>query len=216
LHPFAQRLLAVAARTALGFTLRSVVISVEVMHCQTCRRSIPPKATRCLYCGGAPSSETKPSVRCPDCRGEMHTGDRGGVPASACGACSGLWFHRGDLERAVVAARKDGPVDRWSHLPSPVDVHAPQRSCPVCRQVMLRKNFQGSGVIVDVCGAHGVFLDRGELERIAAHEPKAQAPERPARVSNTTYRHERHVYVDGGMILADTAVSAVIDALLDW
>jgi hypothetical protein len=32
---------------------------------------------------------------------------------------------------------------------------------------MNRKNFaQSSGVVLDVCGKHGIWLDRGELERI--------------------------------------------------
>ena len=34
---------------------------------------------------------------------------------------------------------------------------------------MLRRNFlETSGVIVDVCGPHGVWLDRGELETLTA------------------------------------------------
>jgi Zn-finger nucleic acid-binding protein len=34
---------------------------------------------------------------------------------------------------------------------------------------MLRKNFlETSGVIVDVCSAHGVWFDRGELTKIFA------------------------------------------------
>ena len=41
------------------------------------------------------------------------------------------------------------------------------RPCPVCRKLMNRSNYGGgSGVIVDVCGPHGVFLDRGELTKI--------------------------------------------------
>ncbi|MGA7992660.1 MAG: zf-TFIIB domain-containing protein, partial [Thermoanaerobaculia bacterium] len=41
------------------------------------------------------------------------------------------------------------------------------RPCPVCKKLMNRSNFGGgSGVIVDVCGPHGVFLDRGELTKI--------------------------------------------------
>ena len=36
--------------------------------------------------------------------------------------------------------------------------------CPVCHKLMNRSNYgSGSGVIVDVCGPHGVFFDRGEL-----------------------------------------------------
>jgi len=38
------------------------------------------------------------------------------------------------------------------------------RKCPSCGEPMLRRNFHGSsGVVVDVCGPHGIWLDRGEL-----------------------------------------------------
>ena len=39
--------------------------------------------------------------------------------------------------------------------------------CPQCRKLMNRVNFsKTSGVIMDVCKADGVWLDRGELERV--------------------------------------------------
>jgi len=42
------------------------------------------------------------------------------------------------------------------------------RKCPICGDLMQRKNFgKRSGVIVDWCGEHGVWLDADELESIA-------------------------------------------------
>src|SRR4029434_7276490 len=39
--------------------------------------------------------------------------------------------------------------------------------CPECTMLMNRKNFANrSGVIVDVCTAHGGWFDRGELARV--------------------------------------------------
>jgi Zn-finger nucleic acid-binding protein len=39
--------------------------------------------------------------------------------------------------------------------------------CPTCTKLMNRTNFaQASGVILDVCKQHGVWLDRGELQRV--------------------------------------------------
>jgi Zn-finger nucleic acid-binding protein len=41
--------------------------------------------------------------------------------------------------------------------------------CPSCGQLMNRKNFGGeSGVVVDVCSAHGTWFDEGELPRVLA------------------------------------------------
>jgi Zn-finger nucleic acid-binding protein len=39
--------------------------------------------------------------------------------------------------------------------------------CPVCGDLMLRRNFgRVSGVVVDVCAKHGTWFDVGELARI--------------------------------------------------
>jgi Zn-finger nucleic acid-binding protein len=39
--------------------------------------------------------------------------------------------------------------------------------CPICRDLMLRRNFgQVSGVVVDVCAKHGTWFDIGELAHI--------------------------------------------------
>jgi Zn-finger nucleic acid-binding protein len=41
------------------------------------------------------------------------------------------------------------------------------RKCPVCKELMHRINFGArSGVIVDQCKTHGVWLDSGELKRL--------------------------------------------------
>ena len=73
---------------------------------------------------------------------------------------------------ATLATRIDAerPVDKPAHPPR----HASQAQresavhyawCPECRQTMARMNFGGhSGIVVDVCRAHGTWFDRGELE----------------------------------------------------
>ena len=38
------------------------------------------------------------------------------------------------------------------------------RRCPHCQDMMNRNNFLKSGIIVDVCRKHGVYLDEGEFE----------------------------------------------------
>ena len=41
------------------------------------------------------------------------------------------------------------------------------RGCPVCERLMQRRNWGlRSGVLVDVCAAHGVWFDADELARI--------------------------------------------------
>ena len=43
--------------------------------------------------------------------------------------------------------------------------------CPFCANPMNRKNWgRLSGIIVDVCGPHGIFVDAGELDKIRDFE----------------------------------------------
>jgi Zn-finger nucleic acid-binding protein len=39
-------------------------------------------------------------------------------------------------------------------------------SCPCCGQAMKRKRMKG--VAIDLCGEHGIWLDKGELSAIMA------------------------------------------------
>ena len=95
----------------------------------------------------------------------------GGADVRECGACGGLWLDPATLQRlcdareqhatitGMLAARvpsAGGAVDAVRYVP-----------CPACHRLMNRVNFaRTSGVIMDVCRAHGVWLDRGELERV--------------------------------------------------
>ena len=39
--------------------------------------------------------------------------------------------------------------------------------CPICGELMPRRNFRRiSGVLIDICRDHGIWLDPGELEQI--------------------------------------------------
>src|ERR1019366_7625487 len=87
-----------------------------------------------------------------------------------CGRCGGEYVAREALGRLLSAyaatARAGGPT--YSR-PSPFSDPVRYRKCPACGEMMLRKNFrESSGVIVDVCAAHGVWFDRGELATILA------------------------------------------------
>jgi Zn-finger nucleic acid-binding protein len=95
----------------------------------------------------------------------------GGTTLRSCNACGGLWLDPHALQRlcdtreeragvvSVLAAR----VPDNSTAPDVVK-YAP---CPVCTKLMNRTNLaKSSGVILDVCKNDGVWLDRGELQRV--------------------------------------------------
>jgi Zn-finger nucleic acid-binding protein len=101
----------------------------------------------------------------------------GGIAVSECGSCQGLWIPEGLLERLVERARdaRCGADPARPPAPpprlrggNPAAQRVAYRRCPECDAFMQRRNFRRrSGVIVDVCGRHGTWVDAGELERIA-------------------------------------------------
>lgn len=96
-----------------------------------------------------------------------------GVEIHRCIACAGLWLDPGELDSMVddpgpteanVADLREGMKDL--RVPTgPVRY----RKCPRCKHMMARRNFGShSGVIVDECRQHGMYLDPGEFEAIEA------------------------------------------------
>lgn len=61
-------------------------------------------------------------------------------------------------------------------------------TCPVCQGAMREVNREG--ILIDVCTqCRGVWLDRGELEKLAAFMP-AQEARRPMRDAPDAYRED--------------------------
>ena len=110
-------------------------------------------------------------MKCPACQHGLRRFKIGSVNLDACaGGCGGIWFDYDELikvdcekvdQHPVVATPKYDPA-------VVVDDYA-VRKCPRCADVILDKKLfsLGSGVILDRClECRGVWLDRGELEKI--------------------------------------------------
>lgn len=162
--------------------------------CARCAVRAPTGARWCPGCGArlgeqplAPRADAAP---CPACGGALRERDVGAHRMTECGGCGGLWLAAalleelaGAAERAGIAggAQRDGGAVLRDAGDAPREPAAPRvvyRPCPACRELMQRRNHGGSsGVVVDVCRAHGVWLDAHELERVLAWS-RAGGPER--------------------------------------
>ena len=122
--------------------------------------------------------------------------------AHECAQCGGLWLDPESLQRLSNASEDRSQVavvlaGRVPMLATPPDTvrYIP---CPRCERLMNRKNFaQGSGVVLDVCSKHGIWLDRGELERLLGFVEKgglahARARERERWVEEQRWMTARH------------------------
>lgn len=88
-----------------------------------------------------------------------------------CLGCGGIFLDNKSLE-AIVAKQGHAPHQAAgvAHVAPAASRHALDPvhyvKCPLCRAIMNRVNFgKRSGVIVDVCKAHGTWFDAGELTR---------------------------------------------------
>jgi Zn-finger nucleic acid-binding protein len=154
------------------------------MHrCKSC--SAPLSGIFCDYCGsrnnvdlGAyrPLNVRPNQVRnCPVCHTRMQTIDVGKkIPflIERCESCFGLFFDKEELETMIELSVKGSRnvnvkvLQELTENPRFVDVVV-YRRCPVCRKHMNRKNYgRRSGVIMDECAEHGIWLDPGELRQI--------------------------------------------------
>ena len=97
----------------------------------------------------------------------------GTAPVRECGRCEGLWLDT-PVFRLICADREQQSIVLGDSSPltghQTVIAHEERVRyipCPHCGQLMNRINFANcSGVVVDVCKAHGTWFDRDELRQI--------------------------------------------------
>jgi Zn-finger nucleic acid-binding protein len=103
-----------------------------------------------------------------------------------CSRCGGEWVCQDGL-RSVVEAETPRVVP--SARPSvqalqTADLTVRYRGCPSCGERMNRRQFMvGSGVIIDECRGHGVWLDSEERERILEYVRSGAAERRQQQMA---------------------------------
>jgi len=85
-----------------------------------------------------------------------------------CPQCAGLWLDSGEF--GFHASERDAYADPSiprTYQKKPMESGKNYLKCVRCDALMIRRNFRKiSGVLIDICRDHGVWLDAGELERI--------------------------------------------------
>ena len=157
-------------------------------RCSNCQAPLPPGSLLCEYCGNRTDVDLKgihyytthesddPRI-CPRCAVALKTVDlklnNGRFLIDRCEQCLGIFFDPGELEALLEATvQNTGGIDR-AGLEAINEKREPNQypiayiKCPVCQKLMHRVNFGAkSGVIVDRCKEHGVWLDGGELRQL--------------------------------------------------
>jgi Zn-finger nucleic acid-binding protein len=111
---------------------------------------------------------------CPVCGAELAVKYFARIEMQRCPSCGGFWIQRrrfGEVLRLYMghlSQRHDVKCGRRKRV-NPWTLDEPGRCCPLCGRRMAKLNYgYNSNVIVDVCrNCAGMWLDRGELEKIA-------------------------------------------------
>lgn len=155
------------------------------MNCTNCGGRLEGNLTLCPFCGARQdvdlaqihyrNIETDSPMPCPGCESTLGVIEFDTDPAiriERCHECLGMFFNPGELEALLEA--KVNPVvwvdrQRLDEIAANFGYHheVVYRRCPMCLERMSHLNFGGrSGVILDRCGTHGVWLEGGELRRL--------------------------------------------------
>ena len=153
-------------------------------NCRSCSAPLPADSSFCSYCGTRNdldvmamqrfSEEHEESRRlCPDCEVVMetiHLSEDGSFAVERCQACYGLFFDPGEVQAFLEATVAPAFVVNYqeivniNHERANRDRPVHYVKCPDCGKYMNRVNFGAtSGVVMDQCKAHGVWLSNGEL-----------------------------------------------------
>ncbi len=141
--------------------------------CHSCGTPIAPEAV-----AGEPTE-----LACPSCKPARRLSSRQLADAKTllamleCGGCAGVWLGHRTFDTLQERAQREvtpGSFVRPGATSRPAPgkgeaVKVSYRPCPVCQKLMVRRNFAGtSGIVVDVCGADGLWFDAEELDSVLA------------------------------------------------
>jgi Zn-finger nucleic acid-binding protein len=147
---------------------------LAVVACPSCFGMVFAGAKFCSHCGAALARAEIPTAvkeLCPRCQIGMNTVLIGQTNLRECPQCEGIWADAASLQK-ICADREQqsavlGTATPWSSTVKDIEKNIRYIPCPVCNKLMNRIMFAHcSGVVVDVCKAHGTWFDKDELRRI--------------------------------------------------
>ena len=147
--------------------------ALQTVACPKCLGMMFVGTQFCPHCGAravAVEHGANSSHPCPRCNLPLHRVEVASTPLEECARCGGLWIDVGSFEHICsdAEARQAATGLVISH-PASIDPNIRYLKCPQCQDLMSRMNYAGrSGVIINVCRNHGIWLDRDEMRQIVA------------------------------------------------
>jgi Zn-finger nucleic acid-binding protein len=104
----------------------------------------------------------------------MFTYEVDGATIDECEGCGGIWFDRNEIQKVVDLSGEFESSPAAAATPAPEALRTPvereeARTCVRCLGRMDRGPIApGSDAVADFCPRHGLWLDRGAIERLRA------------------------------------------------
>lgn len=191
-------------------------------RCNSCSAPLPANTNKCTYCGVRSDvdlhnkhdyhvNETESERICPHCEIPLQTvnlNSEGKLQIERCKECYGLFFDPGEIESLLESSVSNVQEINRQHIRN-INKDRFQKKqkikyvkCPVCRILMNRVNYgHRSGVIIDSCRKHGVWLDNGEITHLMEwtkaggqllHQKENQTPKpQPSRHTSSHRDNDR-------------------------
>ena len=167
-----------------------VAKEVYTMKCIYCAAPMPKRGLVCDYCGrrnplnlsalekiSFSKSRAAVPLNCLSCETEMeqiNVGIAEEIIIHRCATCDGVFISEEDLQHTIrhqigVVHKIDYSILRFI-LDNPrqeYGIDTDYRHCPVCAKRMSKTIYAAvSGVMIDRCLEHGVWLDSGEMQQL--------------------------------------------------
>ena len=110
---------------------------------------------------------------CPKCTKPLEEKHYEGVEIDICNTCLGVWLDVGEITHIIETEEESftseliGKTVSNTFAGIPCEEKDNVVECPRCHKAMKSVNYNySSGILIDTCSVHGVWLDHGELEKI--------------------------------------------------
>lgn len=113
-----------------------------------------------------------------------------GIEIDVCAECGGVWLDFGELPEIVETQEITWPervieqvMSTTGGMGVPIEERQRELYCSKCSTPLKPVNYQAtSGIVIDICeNDHGVWLDKGELDKIQIYMEKWQTIARDNR-----------------------------------
>lgn len=144
---------------------------LATVACPSCFGMVFEGSKFCQHCGGRVDRSVGKAtgLRCPGCESKLDKIKLGSSEVAECPQCSGLWVENAKFEQICADREQHASIlGAAGEIPkSALSLNFRYMKCPVCAGLMHRVNFANcSGVVIDVCKAHGTFFEKHELQHI--------------------------------------------------